>query len=263
MATKQTFNYPFNITNADNYGQALKDIDNKINTLKKRVSYFDAFHISDSVVEEKNLDAQLSSLPVNQALVINTSPFIKQSVVYSPGDILLKMSNGEIVHIPSQTGGVYYPRAIIPQYSDSSKTTISGYTVEYSYSGSSPIDGSESNVDWEAKKDTEEGAVAEFSETIRFENLEKIDTGYIYGVWKTYDNKDSKTFTFTAYQSSVSENAIAWYVRPVVQFFLCKDEDNTPNEQIFIDYQLTLNETASTWTVTVSERLKNLWIKVK
>ena len=263
MATKQTFNYPFDIATADNYGQALKGINDKINTLKKRVSYFDAFHISDSVVDEKNLEAQLSSLPINQALVINTSPFIKQSVVYSPGDILLKMSNGEIVHIPSQTGGVYYPRSVIPQYSDSSKTAISGYTVEYSYSGSSPVDGSESVVDWETEKDTEKGAVAEFASTIKFEKLEKINTGYIYGVWKTYDDgEDSKTFTFTAYKSSIKDMT-DWYVRPVVQFFLCKDEDNTPNEQIFIDYQLTLNEAASTWTVTVAERLANLWIKVK
>ena len=183
MSTKQTFTYPFSIDNREDYGQVLKEIDDKINLFKKRVSYFDAFHISGSVVDEKQLDAQLSSLPVNQSLVINTSPFIKQSTIYAPGDILLKMSNGEIVRIPSQTGGVYYPRSVTPQMgTGDNKDKVVGYTVEYSYSGSAPTNDQPSVRDWTADRNEDGVLVADFKEQIVFKNLEKIEKNSIYGL---------------------------------------------------------------------------------
>ena len=61
-------------------------------------------------VEAKEFfNAKVNALPPNSSLVINADEFSSDGVSYSRGDIILKDAYSRVVHIKSQTGGVYFP----------------------------------------------------------------------------------------------------------------------------------------------------------
>jgi hypothetical protein len=168
MAKVQTF-YPYHIDNEGNYQKALSDIVNKLTEVKKRISYFDAYTITDVISDPNNFASKTSTPPLNQALVINTSPFIYSGVTYSPGDVVLKLQTGELCHIKAQTGGFYYPSKITK--SDAT------YVVEYQYSANPPVE-DETKID--VSKD--ESVTGQPAEKIKFTNISEIDVATIYGI---------------------------------------------------------------------------------
>ena len=62
MSNTKTFNYPFKIGNAANYGQVLTDLNDKLDNIKKEVSYFDFYHISDAVTDANLFASQRRQL---------------------------------------------------------------------------------------------------------------------------------------------------------------------------------------------------------
>ena len=91
----QSFNYPFRIDNRDDYNEILKDLNEKIDLIKKRGSYFDFYNITNAVTDSNNFAAQINSLPFNEALVINTPPFYYSGENYSTGDVVIKNNIGQ------------------------------------------------------------------------------------------------------------------------------------------------------------------------
>ena len=94
------------------YGALINNLYQRVEGLKKTVSYLDFYNISDAVTNEVKFSEQLNKLPLNQSLVINTAPFQHGGVSYSTGDILTKTTSNEILHIKAQTGGVFFPESI-------------------------------------------------------------------------------------------------------------------------------------------------------
>lgn len=265
MSTKQTFTYPINLSSSQDYSAALSFLNEKIDNLKKKVSYFDAYNISAAVTDAQQLNSQLNALPINQSLVINTSPFFLNGKTYSPGDILLKLSNGDVVHIKSQTGGVYYPFKI--------ERSGNEYVLQYTYSGAAPATGSTFKAEYsETDKATDE---AELAEKITFTGIKETTKNDIYGIWKEVVNENKSTgdkyFTFKAYDSAPDDSTNPRYVKPFLQFYLCKTVNNEmmQDEQLYIDYKLeiisqTQNEKITYyWKVTIDSIPTNLWVKVK
>lgn len=221
---EKTFLPTVSITGPTDYEKNIEYLKEKINNIKKEISYFDAYNITDVVIDSKTFPNQLSSLPLNHSLVINTEiPFSHNEVVYSRGDILLKQSNGKIVHIKAQTGGVYYPSKI----TESNGT----YTITYSYSPVPPSG--------------DENAVVK--KQIDFDNITQLASEQIYGLCEEMKNGE--------YSFSKIEN-----IQPVIQFFL--KNDSTPGEQIIIDYNLTTSDD-NKWIVTIEDTSNTYFIKVK
>lgn len=268
MAETKTFTFPFSVDNRTDYGNILTQLNNKIDNIKKKVSYFDAYNISGAVVDNEQLTSQLNALPINQSLVINTSPFSLNGATYSPGDILLKLSTGEVMHIKSQTGGVFYPFRI--QQSEDGGS----YTLEYAYSGSAPVN-KEYSVDYSDEENKD--AVAEFAEKITFTGVKDTEKNDIYGIWKEvinewvkpedYTGPDQYFFTFKTYSTSPDDNSNPRFVKPFLQFYFCSNIDSTrlATEQFSIDYSLSIVTINSIdyWKVSIDYIPENLWVKVK
>ena len=257
MSTK-TFNYPFHIGTKDSYNVALTDLNNKLESLKKEVSYFDFYNITTAVTNSDEFSAQLNSLPLNQSLVINTSPFYYSGESYSLGDIVLKNHLGETYHISAQTGGVFYPQKI--------EGEDGVYTIHFGFSGSSPTTSTSSNIKTSADGTVTYEDSAPFSKNMTYGGFTSTTASNIYGYWGVLthdDENDVYKYSFSeATTSDSSNNTIV--IHPSIQFFLC-DSNNTPLEQVFIEYSLTHNAENKQWTVSISDTIcpENLYVKEK
>jgi hypothetical protein len=212
-----SFNYPFRVANREDYQSVLKELNNKIDSVKKRVSYFDFYNITTAVTDVNNFAAQINSLPFNEALVVNTSPFYYSGESYSTGDVIIKNNTGVLHHIKAQTGGVYYPEQV------TQNETTGEYSFIYKYSDSMPTEEiSEANL----------GSKVDFAETIVFNSIKPNNTEStnVYGEYGTLNNTGTYAFLI---QVDKNLNDIL----PYIQFFFC--ENGIPQEQIFIDYTLT------------------------
>lgn len=132
MSNIKTFNYPFKVGNPESFGTILSNLNDKLDSMKKQVSYFDFYNITDIVTDASSFATKINNLPLNQSLVINTAPFYYNGDNYAPGDIIVKNYLGEYYHIKAQTGGVFYPQKI--EGKDGS------YIIHFGFNGSSPTE---------------------------------------------------------------------------------------------------------------------------
>ena len=220
---EKSFHPTVDIT-TEKYQENIKYLKEKIDNIKKEISYFDAYNITDVVTDSKTFPHQLSSLLPNHSLIINTeTSFSYNEVIYSRGDILLKQSNGKIIHIKAQTGGVYYPSEMV-----GSNGT---YTITYLYSPVPPSDADNADV----------------KKQYTFKNITSLAPETIYGLCEKITNGE---YSFNKIEE----------IQPIIQFFLVEDE--IPGEQIIIDYKLTSND-SNTWVVNIEDTSNTYFIKVK
>lgn len=244
----ESFTYPFKVKENANYKKALEGLNTKIDAIKKQVSYFDFYNITDVVIDVKSFAAQLNTLPFNQGLVINTSPFYYNGENYTTGDVVLKSNTGSIYHIKAQTGGVYYPSKL-------TKDSTGTYTIEYSYADSSPT------AEGETFELVDGKVEADFRTKITFSGLSENNnnTTNIYGESGILENG---YFSFNVQQDSSSND-----IKPFVQFFLV--DGDIPIEQIFIDYTLevVIDNNVRKWKITPSldssDNVSLIYVKVK
>lgn len=260
--SKSGFTYPYRVGSSENYGKVLKDLDDKIEAVKKQISYFDTYNITTVVTDSALFASQLNALPLNQALVINCASFSDGSGTYTTGDVLLKLSNGQVVHIKSQTGGIYYPSEI--------EKSGELYSIKYSFSSTSPKQSDpESSVDVKTSStSSDEITIATLAPSIKFNNLIPADSdnSYIYGIWdqlKATEGSTEINYSFKSYWFEKEESTSPELIKPFIQIFMC-DEDALPSEQVYTEYTLTAPTTVGgDWVVTVGSDLNNYYIKVK
>lgn len=248
----ESFNYPFRVGSSSSYGEALTQLNNKLESIKKNVSYFDFYNITSAVTNIDTFSAQLNNLPVNESLVINTPPFHYNHENYSTGDVIIKNHLGEVFHIKSQTGGVFYPQKI--------EGSNGSYVIHFGFSGSAPTLPESNNI-----KKAEDGTItydssAPFAIDMKYAGLQSIESSSIYGIWQklTYNTNNAVyicSFPIAKIGSSI--------INPSLQFYLCKASSDIPEEQIYIEYNLSRNETQ--WTVSVAGSLipGDVYVKVK
>lgn len=255
----KSFTYPFNVDNATDYKEVLKYLNDKIDTVKKKVSYFDFYNITSAVTDTENFAAQINSLPLNEALVVNTSPFYYSGENYSTGDIIIKNNTGGVYHIKAHTGGVYFPEKI-----EKLKNDPSNYALTYTFASSTPTN---------PYSQVEIGESAELAEKITFTGLNKNDPHKtnIYGEWGKLQlsnisaYNDKCLFTVKALNDPITANA---YIRPFAQFFMCND-GGVPGETIYIDYELILDQSNfedAHWVIIPNYNInetQNIYVKVK
>ena len=96
----------------EGFNKALNILDDKLNALVKNYEYYDIVKITQTVDYEGEFSYKLSQLLPYEALVINSDSFTFDNKQYARGDVVLKLPNGENVHIESSTSGLYYPKQI-------------------------------------------------------------------------------------------------------------------------------------------------------
>ena len=227
----------------------LEEFQNKLNaliseiaTVKKNITYYDVYNITDAVYDKNEFDAKVNALVNNSSLVVNTAaPFASNEVMYYPGDIVLKNAAGDLIHINAQTSGTYYPKRI-----ESAKDGTGSYTIYYGYVKDTPeIESSKVAVDSPAD--------AEPAQTISFSGLAaaKPKDSAVYGLYEQFGS--TTTHTINAVKTSDSR-----LIKPLIKFYLVSDNDL---EEISLQYKLTFAN--DIYTITISQPIANLYIEVK
>lgn len=115
---KQTWNITdltnySNIKDASTFGSALQQIDNKLNDIKKEITYWDVYNISTAVYNQEEFESRLANLNINSSLVINTTSFSTmfngRKTDFHSGDIVIRLKDGSDQHIKAANAGVYVP----------------------------------------------------------------------------------------------------------------------------------------------------------
>ena len=232
--------------NAADFQTQIDNLNTKLNSVAKNLTYFDFYNIVDVTVNKNNFSAQVNALTPNTSLIINSEPFFLNDVYYNTGDIIFKSSNSNIVHIKAQTGGIYYPNKITFENNS--------YSIEYKYTPTQPVTGSSTDVDISIEDQAANGA----AETIKFNGLTTHAPSTIYGLWKKF------TSSFPACKKNGT------VIQPYIKFYLYDKEDKITPEEICLDYSLTCqneNTDNPTWNIKINdsneEFLTNIWMKVK
>ena len=232
--------------NAADFQTQIDNLNTKLNSVAKNLTYFDFYNIVDVNVNKNNFSAQVNALTPNTSLIINSEPFFLNDVYYNTGDIIFKSSNSNIVHIKAQTGGIYYPNKITFENNS--------YSIEYKYTPTQPVTGSSTDVDISIEDQAANGA----AETIKFNGLTTHAPSTIYGLWKKF------TSSFPACKKDGN------VIQPYIKFYLYDKEDKITPEEICLDYSLTCqneNTDNPTWNIKINdsneEFLTNIWMKVK
>lgn len=97
---------------ANFFERNLSLINQRINGIKKQLSYWDLYKITKQVTDASELDSVFTSLTPGQSCVINCLSFIEGDITYHKGDIVIKMLDGEAAYIPAVASGLYYPSKI-------------------------------------------------------------------------------------------------------------------------------------------------------
>ena len=246
-----SFTPPFSVGSSSDYGDALNVIHDELHTITKNITYLDAYNITDVVVDSSSFGAQVSALSTNSSLVINSQPFFYNGVSYNTGDIVLKISSGEIVHIKAQPGGIFFPSKV-------ARDQNGNYSIQYTYSKTSP----EPNT----KNETSVNETTALNSIIEFKGLSASDTSqsYIYGVWASLDTLQttSKLEVYTFNGKIIYPQLQFWYAEPDTTTLKME-----PVEELCIEY--TLEQSNGYWNITIDSGLNQLvensgiWVKVK
>ena len=129
---------------SDTTDSKLRYLDRKIEATRKTVSSWESYRISAVATGEEELRQKLGSLQPNTGLVVNSLESASVTVnnqSYSRGDIIFKDINNQQHHIPSYSGGYYYPTAITETQPNSGS-----YILSYAYATSAPTTNSNASL---------------------------------------------------------------------------------------------------------------------
>ena len=222
----------------EEFQDKLNALISEIATVKKNITYYDVYNITDTVYSKNNFDAQVNALVNNSSLVINTEgPFSSNEVMYYPGDIVLKNATGDLIHINAQTSGTYYPKSV-------TSPSPGIYTINYGYTRDTPeIAESSSSVG---------GPEAQAAQTISFSGLSASnpEKSAVYGIYESYGTGTTHTIPAVIKDGN--------WIRPLIKFYLVTDTDM---EEISLEY--TLTQEGNNYKVSIARAINNLFIEVK
>lgn len=231
-------------TNARDFQTQIDNLNTKLDSVAKNLTYFDFYNIVDVTVNKNNFSAQVNALTPNTSLIINSEPFFLNNVYYNTGDIIFKSSNSNIVHIKAQTGGIYYPNRITFENNS--------YSIEYKYTPTQPATGSSTDVDVSIEDQAADGA----AEIIKFNGLTTHAPSTIYGLWREFNDG---IFDIYYKNNQYNQDNI---IQPYIKFYLYDKENNKGPEEVCLDYKLKVEN--DKWKVEIVDGIPaNLWIKVK
>ena len=124
----------------DDMDSKLRYLDRKIEATRKTISSWESYRISAVAAGEEELRQKLGTLQPNTGLVINSLESASINInnqSYSRGDIIFKDLNNQQHHVPSYSGGYYYPSALEEQLNTDQEPTGS-YILSYAYATSTP-----------------------------------------------------------------------------------------------------------------------------
>ena len=242
----QNFKATHKVTTETQFGEALEQLDRKIDQLQKSISYLDLYSISTAVEQEDELASAISLLAPGEALVINIPyTFVSGDREYHTGDIILRLLDNKEIHIKANVGGVYYPQKL--------EKVGSNFKLSYGYLNSQPSDGIAS-ITTSGNTQT----VSTPKKNINFTIDNNTENATIYGLFEllTSSNLNSIHYSFAAVGPDSNK------IRPVIKFYAV--DDNVILEEVNVSYSLELNN-QNQWEVSIKDGFYGwpLYIMVK
>ena len=198
----------------------LEHLNRKLSAIRKTITAWDTYKITEVVVEKELLAGKIQGLPLNSSLVVNTSePVYLNGKTYQLGDIVFKDISGNLHQIKSSPSGFFYPSNIQKTGSDSNTIQI-----DYSFFAGSQPSLPEQTIDQDNNK-----PITEPGHTIKTTLTLSEDTNF-------YNKSD-----FIAPREKVTDITKIENVLPKVFTYLCEGESIL--EEIYIDNILTVSDT--------------------
>jgi len=221
---------------AANAKEDLEFLDKKMDFIKKELTQWDVYKISEVVKTEEEFLSKFNNLLPNTGLIIDSDSFEKniedQNLVLSRGDIIYKNTDSSAIYIQSERGGVFYPSQL--------KMNAGNNNVEISYSFTNltptgTADITPSDRTW---------TVTQPYATLNFKNIGIQTSENIYGNILTSDNTSFPV-------KKEGENII----KPVIKIFASN------NEEIYTDLKWTSDNSNFTCSANWPELLSFAIVK--
>lgn len=251
----------------DNTDNKLRYLDCKIEATRKTVSSWESYRISAVATGEEELRQKLGALQPNTGLVVNSLESASVTVnnqSYARGDIIFKDINNQQHHIPSYSGGYYYPSAIDPVMKendnsvakdgtetasnalDADTSTFTGsYILSYTYATSAPTSLAAENPIPTLSKDT----LSTPSEKIQV-NFTPVTESGSYGYRGTVSKGNSLQEDMTVI--STMQPVVAWYITT----------DSGKGERVYFDVEYSIND-ENEIECTNTTSFTSLWVEVR
>lgn len=124
-------------TDAAEYKTRLDTLQKNIELTKRNLSSLDLYKIDVSITDSKDIGYKISELLPNTAATIATSnSFSWNGEVWYRGDLAFKDESGNLIHIHSDTNGLYFPSKFVKDGNS--------YIITYGYSNEQPVEGTQS-----------------------------------------------------------------------------------------------------------------------
>ena len=214
----------FNTVDFENFSDiktALNNLNQQINELERKVTFWDVYNITQTIVSENEFLSKIPLLNAGEAAIINVNMVKVAEEYYYRGDIVYKQSDGALLHIPAENSGIYVPSLAI----------VDGkLQISYTYSASA-VDGSETSFSF---------------------NVSGQDFGYcdVKSITTFTDGTDYATWT----KSMISTLGGTQYLYPSIKFYLQTDDGNF--EELFPNFFFTIS--GGNAVINIPQSLKNL-----
>lgn len=251
-STQQTGSYDSKLLKAD-----LEFLSNKLETVRKTITSWDAYHISQVVTTEEELQAGLSSLMENSSLLVNI-PLATQinNKTYVMGDIVYCDLNRNQHIINSIPNGFYYPSSI--QTDPDSNNVI----LQWNYSTATPIDNSNRPADSEPPLLTDNVLTTPYYEIAAA--LPYHEEKILYGIKKLLEPGEDVDYNI----EFTERDGVKEYVFPEIYFYeawgdSCGERYYLPSSAVIFSSINTTDPTDSPTVKIINPTTARLWVFVR
>ena len=211
------------VSTKDGFQEQINTLQEQLNKCTREITALDAYHIVTSVDDLDNLQSTLSRLVPGEACVINAP----STAEYKMGDIIIKKSAIETIHVKAFDTGVYYPSKV------EKNSTTGNIEVTYTFSQNAPSD--------------KEGSEPQKSYTFKIDTPNNNVLYYSFG-GSTNESEDLTQGTPVVIQGSANKTPTS---RPIIRFYYYPDITKQDKEEIFLSYKMTTTTSGNIINYTV------------
>lgn len=118
---------------------------NLLTNNQRQISYLDLYKITEYISTEKDgvqIGSKFAQLNPNTAIGIGIPSIVFNGETFYQGDLLLKLSNGQMQKLDAPSHGIYFPS--IKDRTDETETTVK--SIFWNYSQDEPVEGTLSSL---------------------------------------------------------------------------------------------------------------------
>lgn len=211
------------VSTKDGFQEQINTLQEQLNKCTRDITSLDAYHIVTSVDNLDNLESTLSRLVSGEACVINAP----STAEYKMGDIIIKKSAIETIHVKAFDTGVYYPSKV------EKNSSTGNIEVTYTFSQNAPSD--------------KEGSEPKKTYTFEIPTTDNNVLYYSFG-GSTNESENLTQGSSVVIQGAANKTPTS---RPIIRFYYYPDKTKQDKEEIFLSYKMTVATSGNVTNYTV------------